>query len=187
MLEKPVFGRDAGDVGAGGKARGRGGEIFFGDVAESAEGDETDGAAQRARFEVGGGQAGMLAETPADFVGHPVADAGAGILIEKEGFEGFFGVARDEAAHPGQGEFGILGLRREVSPGILVIVEHDASEHAVVVEDQRGLFGPENEVVVFVFFVVGGGESQFSGHAEVDFEVELRFESEEHALAVGAR
>ena len=46
----------------------------------------------------------MQAETPANFISHPVADAGAGILIEEEGFEGFLGVASNEILDSSEGE-----------------------------------------------------------------------------------
>lgn len=185
VLEEPVFWWDVLDVSAGGEAVGGGGEVFFGDVLEGAEGDEADLLAEWGGFELGGGNAGVEAEAPADFIGHPVADSGAGVLIQKECFEGLFGVAFDEFANAGEGEFGILGLGREIGPGIGAVVEHDAAEHAVVIEDEGGFGGAEDEVIVLVFLVIEGGGGELAGHAEVDLEVEFGREGEEHALAVG--
>ena len=48
----------------------------------------------------------------------------------------------------GHGEFGILGLRRQMGPGVAEIVEHDPAEHAVVVENESSFLGPKDEVVV---------------------------------------
>lgn len=185
VLEEPAFWRNVGDVGAGSEALDRGGFVFFGDVFEGPEGDEADFLAERGRFELGGGDAGVEAETPADFIGHPVADAGAGFLVEEKGFEGLFRVAFDEFADAGEGELGILGLGREIGPGIGAVVEHDAAEHAVVVENEGGAAGAEDEVVVFVFLVIERGGGELAGHPEVDFEVEFGGEGEEHAFAVG--
>ena len=185
MLEEPVFGRDVRDVAAGGEAIGGGCFVFFGNVFERAEGDEADFLAKLGGLEFGGGNAGVKAESPTDFVGHPVADAGAGVLVKEEGFERLLGVALDELANAGEGEFGILGLGRKVGPGIGAVVQHDAAEHAVVVKDEGGLAGAEDEVVVLMDFVVGYGSGEFAGHAEVDFEVKLGVEGEEHALSVG--
>ncbi len=185
VLEEPVWGGDVGDVGAGGEAIDGGGLVFFGDVFEGTEGDEADLFAEGGWIELGGGDAGVEAEAPADFVGHPVADAGTGLLIEEEGFEGLFGMAFDQFADAGEGEFGILGLGWKVGPGIFAIVEHDAAEHAVVVKNEGRIGGAEDEVVVFVLVVVDGSGGEFSGHAKMDFEVKPGAKGEEHAFSVG--
>lgn len=184
VLEQPVFGRNVGDVGAGREAIRGGGEVFFSDVFECAEGDEADFFSQWGRVEFGGGDAGVEAETPTDFIGHPVADAGAGVLVKEEGFEWLFGVTFDEFANAGEGEFGILRLGWEVSPWVRGVVKHDPTKHAVVVENEGGFTGAEDEVIVFVFFVIQRGGGELAGHAEVDFEMEIGGEGEEHALAV---
>ena len=44
----------------------------------------------------------MRAHAPADFVGHPVADAGTGVLIEEEGLERLSRMAFDELANVGE-------------------------------------------------------------------------------------
>jgi len=184
VLKEPGFGWDIGDVGAGGEAVRGGGFVFFGDVFEGAKGDEADLFSECGGIELGAGDAGVEAETPADFIGHPVADAGAGVLVEEEGFEGFFGVSLDEFAHAGEGEFGVLGLRREVGPRGGAIVEHDAAEHAVVIKNEARFSGAEDEVIVFLDLVVRGSGGELAGHAEVDFEMELGAEGEEHAFSV---
>ncbi|MFT7173376.1 MAG: hypothetical protein ACI9NQ_001596 [Paracoccaceae bacterium] len=185
VLEEPVFWWDVGDVGAGSEAVDGGVLVFFSDVFEGTEGDEADFFSEGGWVELGGGDAGVEAEAPTDFIGHPVADAGAGFLVEEEGFEGLFGVAFDEFSDAGEGEFGILGLWREVGPGVGAVVEHDAAEHAVIVENEGGFGGAEDEMVVFVDFVIGGSGRELAGHAEVDFKVKLWGEGEEHAFAVG--
>lgn len=103
---------------------------------ERSEGDEADFFAKRRGIKFGGGDAGIEPEAPADFIGHPVADSRAGILVEEESFEGLFGMALDELADTGQGEPGILRLRWKPGPWILAIVQHDAAKHAVVVKDE---------------------------------------------------
>lgn len=155
VLEEPVFGRDVGDVAAWGEAIGGGCFVFFGDVFERAEGDEADFLAKLGGLEFGGGNAGVKAESPTDFIGHPVANAGAGVLVKEEGFERLLGMAFDELANAGEGEFGILGLGRKVGPGISAVVQHDAAEHAVVVKDEGGFGGAEDEVVVLLDFMSG--------------------------------
>ena len=60
----------------------------------------------------------------------------------------------DEFANMGEGKFGILGLGRKFRPRICAIVEHDATEHTVVVEDECRLFGADNKVVVLLVFVI---------------------------------
>lgn len=64
-------------------------------------------------------------------------------------------------------------------------MQHDATKHAVVVENEGSLASAQDEVVVLLDFVIGGGGGEFTGHAEMDFEVKLGAEGEEHALAVG--
>lgn len=152
---------------------------------EGPEGDEADFLAKRGGFKFCGGDAGMESEAPADFIGHPVPNSGTGVLIQEEGFEWLFRMALDELADAGQGEFGVLGLRREVGPWVFAIVEHDAAEHAVVVKHE-GCFGrAENEVIVLLHFVIGRRGGELAGHAEVDFEVEFGTKGKEHALAMG--
>jgi len=184
VLEEPGFWGHAVDVGTGRETFRGGREVFLGHVFEGTEGDETDGIAERCGIEVGGGGSRVAPETPADFVGHPVADAGAGVLIEKEGLKRFLGVFFDELADAHQGEFGILWLWREGEPRGGDLVKHDAPEHAVVIENERGVAGLQDEMVVFVSFVVERGGGKFTGHSEVDFEVESGIEGEKHPLAV---
>lgn len=184
MLEQPGFGRDVGDVGAGSEAVDRGGFVFFGDVFQGAEGDEANFFSKRSGIELASGNGGVEAEAPADLVGHPVADTGAGVLVEEKGFQGLFGVAFDEFTNAGEGEFRILRLGRELGPGIGAVVEHDPAKHAVVVENEGGLVGPDDEVIVFVFLVISRGGGEFSGHAEMDFKMKLGSEGKEHAFAV---
>lgn len=76
-------------------------------------------------------------------------------------------------------------MRGELGPGVGGVVEHDAAEHAVVIEDEGGFGGVEDEVVVALALVVGRGGEELAGHAEVDFEVECVGKGEEHALSVG--
>lgn len=129
----------------------------------------------------------MEFEFPADFIGHPVADSGADRLIEEEGFERFLVMAREFLPNIGKGELRVLRLRGEFGPRIENIVQHDAAEHAVVVEYECGLLGAEDEVVVLYLGVVCRSDGEFPGHPEVDFKVKFFAESEEHALTVGAR
>jgi len=185
VLEEPVFGRDLGDVGAGGETICGGGFVFIGDVLEGSEGDEAGGFSDRSGVEDAGGDGGVEAELPADFIGHPVPDAGADRLVEEKGFEGFFGVAGHFFPKVGDGKAGVLRLGREFGPRVGEVVEHDAAEHAVVIENEGGFRGAQDEVVVFLYGVIGGGGGELAGHPEVDFEVELGAEGEEHALAVG--
>jgi hypothetical protein len=126
-------------------------------------------------------------ETPADFVGHPVPDAGAGVLIEKKSLEGFVGMAREKISYSGEGKSGVLRLRGEIGPGIGLVVEHDSTEHPVVVEDEGSLLGAEDEVVVLVKRVIRRRGHELAGHAEMDFEVECGSEGEKQALAVRTR
>lgn len=72
---------------------------------EGSEGDEADFFAKWGGFELGGGDARVESETPANLVGHPVADAGAGVLIEEKGFEGLLGMALDEFPNASEREF----------------------------------------------------------------------------------
>ncbi len=88
---------------------------------------------------MGAGGGGVEAETPADFIGHPVSDAGAGVLVEEEGFEGFFRVSFYKFTDMGEGEFGVLWLGGELGPGVFTVVEHDAAEHTVVIKDEGGV------------------------------------------------
>lgn len=185
MLEEPVFWGHICDVAAGGEAVGGCGGVFLGDVFEGAEGDEADFFSEGLGFELCGGNSGVETEAPANFIGHPVADARAGVLIQEEGFEGLFGMSFDEFANAGEGEFGILWLGREFGPGVGAVMEHDAAEHPVVVEDEGSVGCPEDEMIVFLFLVVGWGGGKFTRHAQVDFEMEGGSEGEEHALSVG--
>ena len=152
---------------------------------ERTEGDETGFFPKGGGVKVGTEFSGIDTHAPANFVGHPVADAGTGVLVEEERFEGLARVPLDEFANVGEGEFGILGLGRKFRPGICAIVEHDATEHTVVIEDECRLSGSDNEVVVLLVFVIGRRGRELAGHPEVDFEMKLRRESEEHTLAVG--
>ena len=89
VLEEPVFGRDLGDVAACGEALAGIGEeafVFFGYMTECSLSDKADLFPQSLCIQLGGGGGGMKAEAPANFVGHPVADSRAAILVEKEGF-----------------------------------------------------------------------------------------------------
>jgi hypothetical protein len=185
MLEKPAFRGDIGDVGAGSESIGRGGFIFIGDMFEGAKGDEADGLAQAGGIELRRGDGGVQAQFPADFIGHPVADARADGLIEEKSFQGFFAMALQFFAQIGHGEFGILGLRRQVGPRVAEIVEHDAAEHTVVVENESGFLGPKDEVIVLRDGVGGGIDRELAGHAEVDLEMKCGGEGKEHALSVG--
>ena len=81
VLEEPVLRWDIGDVTARGEAVGGGGIVFFGNVFEGAEGDEANFFAKGGGIELGGGNAGVEAESPADFVSHPVPNSGAGVLV----------------------------------------------------------------------------------------------------------
>lgn len=101
VLEEPVFRGCFGDVAAGGEAVDGGGFIAVGDVLEGTEGDEAGFFAKEGGVDLGAGEGGVEFHAPADFVGHPVADARAGGLIEEEGFEGFFWVLGDELAGSG--------------------------------------------------------------------------------------
>lgn len=157
MLEEPVFGGNVGDIVSGGEAIGRSGGVFFGNVFEGSERDEANLFPEGGGIESGGGNGGVEAESPADFVGHPIANARAGVLIEEQGFEWFFGVSLDQFSHVGQGEFGILWLGREGSPGIGAVVEHDAPKHTVVIKNQRGGRSSDDEVIVFLGLVAGRG------------------------------
>lgn len=154
-------------------------------MLERTEGDETGFFPNGGGVKVGTEFSGIDTHAPANFVGHPVADAGAGVLVEEERFEGLARVPLDEFANVGEGEFGILGLGRKFRPGICAIVEHDATEHTVVVEDECRLFAADNEVVVLLVFVIGRRGRELAGHPEVDFEMKLWREGEEHTLAVG--
>ena len=58
-----------------------GGFVFVGDVFEGAEGDGADCFSQGGGVESCGWDAGVETESPADFIGHPVADSGAGVLV----------------------------------------------------------------------------------------------------------
>lgn len=129
----------------------------------------------------------MKAEPPTNLVCHPVSNARTGILIEQKGLKRFFGVLFDESTDPCHGEPGILWLRRKFRPRVGDIMEHDATKHAVVVENERGMLGLENEVVVFLGLVVSGCHGEFSGHAKMNFEMEPGCKSEEHSLPVSAR
>lgn len=154
-------------------------------MLERTEGDETGFFPKGGGVKVGTEFSGIDTHAPANFVGHPVADAGAGVLVEEERFEGLARVPFDEFANVGEGKFGILGLGRKFCPRICAIMEHDATEHTVVIEDECRLSGSDNEVVVLLVFVIGRRGRELAGHPEVDFEMKLRRESEEHTLAVG--
>ncbi len=91
---------------------------------------------------------GVQAQFPADFIGHPVPDTRADGLIEEKSFQRLFGMALQFFPQIGYGEFGILRLRRQVGPGVAEIVEHDPTEHAVVVENESSFLGSKDEVVV---------------------------------------
>ena len=186
MLKEPVFGRNLSDVAPWGEAIGRGCGVFFGDMSKCSEGDEADFLAQRGWIERAGGDCGVEAKTPADLVGHPVADSWAGVLIEQKRFERFFGVSLDEMTDASEGKLGVLWLRGKIGPRIGAVVEHDPAKHAVVIEDKRGMGGTEDEVVVFLLLVIGGRSGEFARHSKVDFEVELGSEGEEHAFTVSA-
>lgn len=78
-------------------------------------------------------------------------------------------MAFDELADAGEGKFGILWLGWEIGPGVSAVVEHDAAEHTVVIENESCFGSAEDEVVVLVFLVVDGGRGELAGHAKVDF------------------
>lgn len=90
MLEEPASGRDLLDVGAGSEALVgfvEEGFVFVGDVFESSSGDPLGFFAESAGYEICRWCGRVEMESPADFVGHPVADAGEVVLVEDEGFE----------------------------------------------------------------------------------------------------
>lgn len=189
------------DVGAGGEGLGAGpgeGEIAVGDVAEGPAADGAGGVSEGGGVEFADRGGGVGGEAPADLVGHPVADAGEGGLVEEEGLEGDARAVIEEGAEVAEGEGAVEDLRGEVGPGVGVAVEFEAAELAVVVVGEGAVGGAEEEVVVFFGAVVGGGGVEAAGHAEVKFHLQWNFgywgfvigywggEGEEEAFAVGA-
>ena len=195
------------DVGAGGEGLGAGagagegegeGEIAVSDVAEGSAADGAGGIAEGGGVEFADGGGGVCGEAPADLVGHPVADAGEGGLVEEEGLEGDAGAAVEEGGEIAEGEGAVEDLRGEGGPGVGMAVEFEAAELAVVVVGEGVVGGAEEEVVVLFGAVVGGGGIEAAGHAEVQLQVELRpgywgfiicywgGEGQEEAFAVGA-
>jgi hypothetical protein len=144
---------------------------FFGDVFEGAFADEAEVFEELGGVgvDLGGRGAGGEAGAPEDFVGHPVADAGKGCLIEEEGLDGELGVAWEDVSEAGGSEGGLVGLRREIVPGALGIflVEEDAAELAVVVKDERLVVLIEHEVVVLGGLVIGGAALETAGHPQM--------------------
>lgn len=168
VLEEPTGGRDEVDIAAGGKGFGAGsgeGNILVGDVADGAAADELGGFAEVTGVEAADGGGGMGGEPPADLVGHPVADAGEGGLVEEEGFEGDAGTTVDEGGEVSEGKFAVEDFGREGGPGVGVAVEFDAAELTVVVVGQSVVGSAEEEVVVFFGEVIGCGGVEAAGHA----------------------
>lgn len=155
VLEEPVLGRDLGDIGSRCKAVGRCGGVLVGNMLERPKGDEANLFSEFGSIQFGGWSGRMKAKPPADLIGHPVSNPGTGILVQKEGFQWLFGMPLDQTTNPGQRKPRILGLGRELGPGIGLVVNHDASEHAVVIEDEGGPTGLQDEMIVLLGFVVG--------------------------------
>lgn len=61
--------------------------VLVGDMFEGSAGDELGLFAQGSGVELGGGSGGVEVQAPADFVRHPIADAGKVFLVENERFE----------------------------------------------------------------------------------------------------
>ena len=60
-----------------------------------------------------------------------------------------------ESTNVGEGKLRVLGLRRKIGPRIWRIMEHHPTEHTVVVVDQGGRRCVDDEMIVFLDFVVG--------------------------------
>ncbi len=168
VLKKPGGGRDEVDVGAGGEGYSAGageGEIAVGDVPEGAPADGAGGCAEGGGVEFADRGGGVGGEAPADLVGHPVADAGEGGLVEEEGLEGDAGAAVEEGGEVAESEGAVEDLRGEVGPRVGVAVEFESTELPVVVVGEGVVGGAEEEVVVLPGAVVGGGGVEAAGHA----------------------
>ncbi len=152
-----------------------------------------DGAeylAESGRIDRAGGRGGIQLQLIADFVRHPVADAGEPGLIEQEGLQRAAGVALQGAGDAGGGELGTEDFRGQGLPGSRRggrgFIQADAAEHAEVAEDEGGRLGIEDEVVVGRGRVLRRAGEEFASHAEVAAQPEAAREFEEHVFPVGA-
>lgn len=191
VLKKPALGRDLRNVAAGGESFAGVGEesfVFVGDVLEGSSGDELGLFAQGGGIELSGGGGGMEIHAPANFVCHPVADAGEARLVEDEGFEAGAGSLFQQALYESEGEAGVEDFGGEGSPRFRVFVEVGAAELTIVVVDEGEAGEADEEVVVLVSLVVSGSDGEAARHPEMDFEGQnfvLLLEGEEEPLAVG--
>jgi hypothetical protein len=143
-------------------------------MADGPAGDPAGDASQLGRVDLAGGHGGMDAEFPADLIGHPIADAGEGGLVEEEGLDGGARAAVDHGGDVPEGERGVEDPGREAAPWILrAVVKLEASELPVIVEDEAVAGGPQNEVVVLLGGMVRRGGKETAGHAEVQLQVHL--------------
>lgn len=81
------------------------------------------------------------ADAETDFIGHPIADAGAAVLIKQERLEGGARMVLEALEEVGSGEGGLVGLGREVGPPWRItgtLEPAQAAEHARVVQDEGG-------------------------------------------------
>ena len=106
--------------------------------------DGAEHLAESRRIDRAGGRGGIQVQLIADFVRHPVADAGEPGLIMQEGLQRAAGVALQGAGDAGGGELGTEDFRGQGLPGGRRggrgFIQADATEHAEVAEYEGGRF-----------------------------------------------